>query len=647
VFAVPGFVFNVGISMRTIPYAAIALTFCVSSVALADDPILLVTATRTERPESDIGQAVTVIDQQGLVTRQSDTIADVLRTVPGATVARTGGIGTSASVFIRGAESDQTVTLIDGVKLNDPAAPGGGFNFGNLLVGNIARVEVLRGSQSVLWGSQAIGGVVNLTTAEPSDHFTAASRVEYGSHATRQIAVSAAQKFGAVKAAVGITDFSTDGISSFNERRGATERDGYRNFGAHAKFEIALSDEISLDLRGWYSRARVEVDGFPPPDYSLGDTSEYSRTRETVGYAGLNLALLDGRFHNRIALTQTEIMRGDFDPTGFATQTFDSTGRNSRLEYQGGFDFNARLQSVFGIEREISQYVSSSFGAPATRGESRITGTYAELIGKPFDGFTAIVGLRRDEHAEFGGNTSVSGSIAWSPNAGATTLRGSYGEGFKAPSLYQLQSEYGNSLLRPEAAQGWDSGITQRLLGDRIEIGATYFHRDTVDLINFISCATPFGGICVGRPFGTYDNVARATSRGIETTLLLRPLTGLSVQANYSNIDSRNRSPGSASAGNALARRPRETSSALVDYRWASGLETGVTYTNVGHSFDDARSTRAVAGYELVDLRLAFPFGARAVIQARVENLFDEQYETVYGYGTLGRTVYAALRLNF
>ena len=146
----------------------------------ANDPVIIVTANRSPQPIERIGQSVTVIDAPELERRQTSSVADVLRTVPGVTIARNGGIGSVTSVFIRGADSDQTVALIDGVKLNDPSSPGGGFNFGNLLIGNIERIEVLRGPSSVLWGSQAIGGVVNMITRQPTEELTINLRGDCG-----------------------------------------------------------------------------------------------------------------------------------------------------------------------------------------------------------------------------------------------------------------------------------------------------------------------------------------------------------------------------------------------------------------------------------------------------------------------------------
>ncbi|AMN48415.1 TonB-dependent receptor [Steroidobacter denitrificans] len=633
--------------MRTLQrICLLSLSITSISVPAWAEEVIVVTATRFAQSASDVGQSISVIDEQSLIARQNDAIVDVLRTVPGVSFVRNGGVGTSTSLFIRGAESDHTVVLIDGVKLNDPSAPGGGFNFGNMLLGNVTRVEALRGSQSIVWGSQAIGGVVNLTTAEPTEVFKGVAKLEYGSHGTSQAGVNLSQRFGRVAASMGVNGYDTDGISAFNKARGGREKDDYRNISANAKFTIDLTDDAWLDLRGWYSKAKTGIDGFPPPTYAFGDTREEARTREAVGYAGVNFDLLAGRFHNRVAYAYTETSRTNEDPDSIPIQTFDADGENARFEYQGTFEFTPKLASGFGLESETSKFNSSSYGGPVTRGKARIDGAYLQLIGKPIDHFTIIAGVRRDDHDEFGGRTNVGGSLAWSPNQGSTTLRASYNEAFKAPSLYQLQSEYGNGLLTPETAESWDVGLAQRFWRDKGEIGVTYFIRDTKDLINFVSCAAPLAGICTNRPFGTYDNVAQARADGFELTLALEPVNGLMIQTNYSRIDTENRSPG-ANYGNRLARRPGETANLLIDYRWPFDLETGVTYTKNGRSYDNATNTRIVDGYKLVDLRLAYRVGEKMLLQARIENLLDEEYETVYLYGTYGRSYYAGVRFDF
>ncbi|WP_231471732.1 TonB-dependent siderophore receptor [Novosphingobium sp. CECT 9465] len=616
--------------MATVPVAAHA----------EDADTIIVSANRTQQTTSEVAQSVTVITLDDITTRQSVAVTDLLRSVPGITVTSNGGLGTSTSVSIRGAESDQTVALIDGVKLNDPSTPGGGFNFGNLLTGNIERIEVVRGSQSVLWGSQAIGGVVNIVTRTPTEDLTVNASGEYGWRDTARVVGNVSGKFGPVSASVGAGYLRTDGFSTFNETRGGKERDGYRNFGANAKFAIALSDAISIDLRSWYSDGKVGVDGFPAPTFSFGDTPEFARTRELVGYAGLNAALFDGRFRNRIAYTLTDTRRRNTDLTGGTElETFNAKGRNERFEYQGNVDLIDTVGATFGAETEKASFRTSSYGSPFSLAEARINSVYGQLSARPVTGLTFSAGLRHDDHDTFGGKTTFSAGGVFTPNEGSTTLRASYGEGFKTPSLFQLFSEYGNTALVPESSQGWDAGVTQKLLGGRIEVGATWFHRDTRNLIGFVGC-TVLTGICTNRPFGTYDNVAKARAQGLEFALTLKPVDALRVQANYGYVEATN-----VATGLDLVRRPRHSINTSVDYDWAFGLKTGATVTHVGSSFDNASNTRQLEGYVLVDLRAAFPVTGNIELFGRVENLFNEQYETSFRYGTPRRAAYAGFRL--
>jgi vitamin B12 transporter len=609
-----------------------------------DETPLVVTANRTPQPLSRVGQTVTVIDLPELERRQSQNVADVLRTVPGVTVARTGSIGGTASVFIRGADSDQTVALIDGVKLNDPSTPGGGFNFGNLMVGNLERIEVLRGSQSVLWGSQAIAGVVNMITRRPTEDLTLNTRGEYGYRNTGSIVANVSGKTGPLSVSAGGGWFRTDGISNFAESRGGTEKDGYENWGANANVNLAITDNISVDARGWFSRGRFDADGFAPPSFAFGDTNEESLTREIVGYTGINAALFDGRLRNRLGFAITDTDRSNTAPGGTPAETFRGEGRNERLEYQGVFDISTGWQATFGAEQEISRFSSSSFGGAPSLGRARIHSLYGQLVASPVAGLTLTGGLRQDDHDRFGGATTLGASGVYT--LAGTTLRASYAEGFKVPSLFQLLSNFGNTALRPETSQGWDAGVTQSLVGGRMQLSATYFHRDSQDLIIFISCPAPRAGICSNRPFGTYDNVGKARATGLELAITLKPTDALTLQASHGLVDSRNRTTGTAAFDLRLPRRPEHSTSVLVDYRWSFGLETGVSLLNVGRSFENAANTTRLPGYTLVDIRAAFPVGKNLELTARIENLFDETYETAFRFGQPGRAGYVGARVR-
>ena len=605
---------------------------------------ILVTANREARPASTVGQAVSVLDTATITQRQAVTVSDLLRQTPGVTVVRNGGVGTTTSVNIRGAESDQTVALIDGIKLNDPSSPGGGFNFGSLLIGNIARIEVLRGAQSVLWGSQAIGGVVNLITRQPTEQLSVNARAEGGWHDTGQAFANVSGKAGPVSASLGGGYFTSDGISTFAN---GTERDGFRNYAANGSLGIDLASNVSVDLRGFYSNGRTDIDGFPAPRFVFGDTREYGDAEQWTGYAGLNAALFDGRFRNRFGYAHTDSDRRNIDPDGTPTETFRGIGRNDRLDYQGTLDVTSAVFATFGAEREVSRFSTSSFGGPIGRGRARIFSAYGQLAVTPVAGLTATAGIRHDDHNIFGGATTFSGSGVYSPNGGATAFRASYSEGFKAPTLYQLQSEYGNLNLDPERSKGWDAGVMQKALGGAVEASATYFRRNSTDLITFVSCPRPLTGICVGKPNGTYDNIARTRAQGVEATLLLRPVEALTFSASYTWIDAENRSTGTANFGRDLPRRPDNSVTVNADYRWLFGLTTGATITAVGDSFDNASNARRLDGYVVTDVRASFPITGNVEVYGRIENAFDVRYQTIYQYGQPGRGAFGGVRLTY
>ena len=632
------------------PGDAAQSTAALSDATQSGDQIV-VTAGRTAQPLSEVGQSITIIDADTIRTQQAVTPLELLRQVPGVTIAQNGGIGTTASVFIRGADSDQTVALIDGVKISDPSTPGNSFDFSTLLIGNIDRIEVLRGPSSVLWGSQAIGGVVNMITRQPTEQLAINAKLEGGSFGTAQGVANVSDKFGPLSASVGGGYFRTDGISVFDRSMGGREKDGSRNYGANASFNLALADNVSIDLRGYYSRSRTDIDGFilrNDGTFGLGDDPEYQINREFVGYAGLNASLFDGRFHNRLGFSFTDNRNRDFNPDNapFSTLTFLGKGRTERAEYQGVLDLSEAIHATFGAEHEFSRYFTNDGFGDLTHGSETIDSGYAQLVLTPIKGLTATGGVRYDRHDRFGGHTTASGSVVYSPNDGLTTFRGSYSEGFKAPSLFQLYSNYGNDTLRPETSRGWDAGLTQRSHDGRIEASATWFRRTSKNLIDFVDCIDDTG-ICANRPFGTYDNVDRARAQGAEVTIAVKPVDAFRLSASYTYLDARDRSPGSDTFDNRLARRPSNSITLNADYDWAFGLKTGGTITHVSGSYNDAANTQRLQGYVLTGLRASYPIGKNLEIYGRIDNLFGVHYETVLDYGQPGRAAYGGIRLSY
>lgn len=597
---------------------------------------IIVTATGAEQYEEQTGQAISRIEAADLERLQLNSVSDILSTTAGVTVSRNGGIGGVSTVRIRGAEGDQTLVLLDGVRLNDPSSPGGGFDFGNLLVGNIARIEVLRGPNSVPWGSQALGGVVNIVTASADRHPSAAVRAEVGSKDRISVVGNAGGRFGIVSASFGGGYFRDDGISAFS---GGTEADGYRQYAGNGRIGIDLGENLDLDLRGYFADSRVRIDGFPPPFFGFADTSEFSTTRQLAGYAGVNLRLLEGNLKSRIAFTLSDIDRDNFDAPGQAVPSFLARGRTERFEYQGDARISRSIRAVFGAEHERSRF-SDGFA----RERTEVTSGYLQLVADVSSALTVTGGARLDDHRDYGSQSAIGANMAWRPAAG-TVIRAAYGEGFKAPTLFQLFSAFGNATLQPEEARSYELGVEQWLIGDRMRIGATLFRRNTRNQIDFVSCFGQTTGICTNRPFGTFDNVDRSRAEGLEATLLLKPSTRLTLDASYSLIDASDRGTGLR-----LLRRPAHSVNVAIDWAARDWLKLGAWIQTVSDSADNDFQTfsrTSLDGYTLVGLRASVPINDRLHLYGRIENLFDTRYQQVSGYGTYDRTVHLGVRAGF
>ncbi len=606
---------------------------------------VVVTANRSAQPIERVGASVTVLTQAAIEARQTPAVVELLAQTPGVSFTRNGGVGTSTGVNIRGAESQHTVVLIDGVKLNDPSSTQGGFNFGNLLIGDTARIEVLRGAQSTLWGSQAIGGVVNIVTAEPTEALQGSLDAEAGARGTTYFRGGIGGANERLSWRLAASRYDTDGFSAFAAGK---EDDGYTNTGLSGRLNVKVTDAVSLDLRSVWSSGRNDFDAFN------GDSREYGKTQELVAYAGLNFDLLDGRFRNRIGYAHTDTDRRNFNPDNTVqTLTFDAEGQNRRWEYQGAFAFTEALNATFGLEHEKSEMKTRSPGDwdpnPAFgRGEAELNSAYGQLQWTVLDGLTLTGGLRYDDHAQYGDNLLGQVAAAWALNEGDTVVRASWGQGFRAPGLYELYSEYGNLNLQPEEFDSWEIGVEQRLF-DRAVVSATYFNRQADNEIRYNGCSTPSTDpLCtvngVGR-WGYYRNVQKTEAQGVELVGRVDVTERLNVSANYTWTDAKSAS--GATDGKRLTRRPEHMANFAADYAFAFGLKTGVAVRYVGETFNNDTNTVKVDAYTLVDLRASYPVNDILEVYGRIENAFDEDYQTVLNYGAPGRGVFGGVRVRF
>ncbi|WP_292053555.1 MULTISPECIES: TonB-dependent receptor plug domain-containing protein [unclassified Brevundimonas] len=613
-----------------------------AATALGD---IVVTANRSAQSIDKVGASVTVLTAAALEASQATAVPDALARTPGVSFARNGGIGTVTSVNIRGAEGHHTVVLIDGVKMNDPSSTQGGANFSNLLVGDLSRIEVLRGAQSTLWGSQAIGGVVNIITAEPTQALQGYVSAEAGSFGTRYFRGAVGGTNDRFSWRVAANRYDTDGYSAF---AAGTENDGYSQNGLSGRMNLKITDAVSVDLRAVWSDGTSQFDSFN------GDSREYSTTQELASYAGLNFDLLDGRLRNRIGFSYTDTQRDSINPDRLIEPTtFEAKGENKRLDYQGSFAFTDNLSAVFGIESERAEMRSRSLPNSTVKpafgtGKADQDSAYVQLQWEAVPGINLTAGVRYDDHARYGDKTLGQFAAAWTLNEGKTVLRASWAQGFRAPGLYELYSEYGNLDLQPEAFDAWEVSVQQRLL-DRASLGITYFNRQSDNEIRYKGCSfgttDPLCTVNGNTRWGYYENIQKTEAQGIEVTGAFDVTSALRIAANYTWTDAINAS--GASKGKRLTQRPEHMANLSADYAFASGLKTGVAVRYAGKAFANAANSDALDAYTLVDLRASYPVNDTLEVYGRIENLFDEQYQVVRGYGTADRSVYGGVRIRF
>lgn len=617
---------------------------------------VVVTAHRAATPTSQVGQSFTVLTAKQIHDDQETSVSDIVSRTPGVSFDRNGGPGEATSIFIRGADSDQTLALIDGVKVNDPTDPGTGYDFANLIAGDISRIEVLRGPQSTLYGSAAIGGVINVITADATKPLQGVLQAEGGSFGTSYVNGAVGGEDGPANWRLAAYDDGTKGVPCFDEEFGGRRPCAYHTDGFSGRFHYDLTSFLQLDERAYYAWSRNDFDGYDTPSGNYGDDEEYGHTLSWIDYTGLNLSLLDGRLKNRLAYEFSDVDHDNQDPEQPAaygvdtTTTFTAHGRMDTLEYEGTFAIAPGYQAVFGAQSERDSMVTWSppYEVAPNHAHDTIDSGYAEVTGQVGHGLSLTAGGRYDDETAVGGHFTAQASAAWTLNDGDTILRASFGQGFKAPSLYQLYSEFGNLALKPEQANGWDAGVEQHFLDGRLVLQATYFGRMTTNLIDFVSCYGVTTGLCATNTAGGYyANIARAEAEGLELSADWRPIEGLELSANYTLDDVEDRSPGSPTEGLQLARRPKSEANAAAAYVWPVKLRAEVAIRYADRSFDDAAHTIPLKPYTLVDLRVSYPVTHNIELYGRIENLTNRHYETIFEYGTPGRAAYGGVKLTY
>lgn len=608
-----------GLLLSSTVLTAAASGPAMAELAVSDE--IVTTATRTAQPLGRVGSSVSVITAAEMERRQYSFVHEALATVPGLTVSQNGAFGGVASVRIRGALSEQTLVLLDGVQVNDPSSPGGGFNFATLDPNDIARIEVLRGPQSTLYGSNAIGGVINIITKKGGQGLGINAFAEGGSYATFRGGVTASgadERFDYRLSASGIT---SDGISKADSRDGNSERDGHDNITLSSNVGMKVVDGFRLEGGVHYSGSRTEYDGWGPVT-GVADSDDYTKSKELTVHGRALVTLYDGAFENSVAVAYNDITRDNFTN---GLPSFAAEGSRLAFSYQGNVRLAEGTILTAGAETAEEKIATATENAAITT-----SSVYAQAQVLVLDALTVTGGVRYDNHEEFGGVTTFRATAAYPLAATGTTFRASWGEGFKAPTPFQLTffcCGVGgpNLALKPEQSKGWDVGVEQAFFGDKVRASVTYFHQNTDNLIDF--------------DIGNYRNIDKTRARGVEVGLMLAPVTWFTVDANYTHTAAIDRLTGLD-----LAFLPKNKASVTVTVHPVERLTLSVGALYRGERVD---SYGAVDDWLRVDLRAAYKLTESLDLYGRIDNLFDAKYQEVFGYGTPGVSGHAGVRARF
>ncbi|HPD14103.1 MAG TPA: TonB-dependent receptor [Planctomycetota bacterium] len=611
---------------------------------------VMVTATRLETPAKQVGSSITVITRKEIEQKKQATVLELLRTVPGVDVVQAGPAGGQSSVFLRGAKSEHTLVLLDGVELNDPITPGRSFDWAHLTADNVERIEVLRGPQSTLYGSDAIGGVINIITRKGQGPPRVTLGAEAGSRRTFRETLSVMGSTPVFNYALSTAHFETGGISAAERRDGNREKDGYRNSTCSARLGFSPAENFDVDLIVRCIRGRTENDNFGGPG---GDDPNYtSEVEQHFVRAQGRLRLLGGDWEQKFGVSYSDhhrTTRNNPDaahPLDLERSAYD--GQIARFDWQHNFRLHETNTLTVGLETEResgkSRYHSDGMWGPYDsafpRQSARTHSVYVQDSIALFERFFATVGFRLDDHEQFGSAFTyrVAPTVVI-PETG-TRIKGSVGTGFKAPTLYQLYDPlYGNPDLQPEKSRGCDFGVEQDLFGGLVTLDATCFRNRFKNLIDFV-----FVGWS-----GSYQNVAEAESKGVELGATMRPTENLTLRATYTYTDTEDKATGLE-----LLRRARHKASVEANYRLLKATNIHLSAAYIGPRkdlfFDNTTFTSSrvtLDSYLLVNLAVTHDVTKNVQVYGRVENVLDQHYQEVKGYGAPGIGFFTGVRAAF
>lgn len=609
---------------------------------------IVVTANRIETPAKETSASVTVITRQELERSKKRSVLEALREVLGISILQSGPAGSSASVMLRGANSQHTLVMIDGVEVNDPITPSRTYDLSHIGVEGIERIEILRGPQSPLYGSDAVAGVINIITQKGQGKPRLDVSLSGGSYGTYAGSAGWRGSTEKLRYAFWASALSSQGFSAANAAlEGNTEPDGYKNLSLSARAGYEVNDNIELDLAARFMDTESDIDNFGS---AFGDDPNNTQKYDSLYLRGQIRGLfLKNRWEQKWTFSLVRANRKTDNPLDenhpFEADRSRYNSLLSKLDWQNDLFLHPSNTLSFGAEyqeeRGESSYRAESSWGPSESffplKKAHTIGVYIQDRTKLGGTFFLTSGMRLDSHSQSGRAITYRVGPAFIIKQMNTKLRANYGTGFKSPSLYQLFAPptpwgpIGNQALQPEETSGWDIGVDQTLWSGKIRLGGTYFSSHFENLIEYDNALG-------------YINIDRASSRGMEFTGNIAPSENLALSVSYSCIVAKD-----ADTKEVLLRRPKDKFTADLNISlWEKGHLT-LSLMHIGSRDDlewiDWMSNRVrMSPFTLLNSVLSWDILPDTQLYLRVENILDQRYEWIKGYGTPGLSAYAGFQ---
>src|SRR5450631_247908 len=607
-------------------------------------PPISVSATQIPTPVGELANSVTIITAADLERDQRRSVPDALNAVPGVNVVQTGGPGGQTSIFMRGTNPNHVKVFIDGIDAGDPSSPAGNFDFAHLLTGDIAQIEILRGPQSGLYGSDAIGGVISITTKKGDGPPKITALLEGGSFGTfnQQAGLSGSQSNFNYTVNVQHLRSTSMPVTPLNLLAPGQTRnnDTYDNWTYSTKLGADLSDNFTLNFVGRYTDAKIGFTGddFTPFPLSFPEALQSTTNNHNLFTRGEAIwSLLDGRFKNFFGVSYTDQKNRNIDPNpdfpgnfGFTSPQvappFTNEGWRTKYDWRGEAIIAPGHLVVAGLEHQKDSLSTDTtgtvdagfnFSQTTTTASNTNDAGFIELQSQFAKRFFIVANLREDDNQTLGPHTTWRLAPAFIVPGTDTKLKATYGTGFKAPSLTQLyvnNPSFGfiaNRNLQPETSKGYDYGFEQSILHDRVSFGATYYRNDITNLIvnQFV-------------PVFTNVNVGQAKTSGVESFLAVIPIERVKVRADYTYTQTLDETTGLG-----LLRRPAHKASVATIWNPVDPLTLSATVSYTSSGVDTGRvgspARLDTPSFTLVNLAANYAVDKRLTLFGRVANLFN------------------------